>query len=131
MGNQEAQFNPARLNDQIDESLYASGLAIGTKLKNGRQHRADWLRTKYKHNQACRALADKLEACKPQARCKSAACPECAYAARQLLTTIIKKYLNDQARAGNNIACVSIVQADGITNPGQLSLAQHNRDVRR
>ncbi len=77
------------------------------------------------------ALANKLDACKPEARCKSAACPECAYAAKQLLTTISKKYLDHQAEAGSTIVCVSIVPANGITNPGQLSLAQHQRNVRR
>jgi hypothetical protein len=89
------------------------------------------LRKKYKEDQRCLALADKLEGCKHNHRCKSPACPECDYAARQLLTTTIKKYLDDQVRAGNKIACVSIVPADGITNPGQLSPVQHEREVRR
>jgi hypothetical protein len=33
-------FNPARFVDQITESLYATGLGTGTKLKNGRQRLA-------------------------------------------------------------------------------------------
>ena len=131
MNNPSSPFNPARLNDQIGESFYATGLGKGTKLKNERQQRVDWLRKKFKDDQPCQTLAEKLEGCKPQARCKSPACPECAYAARRLLTTTIKKYLNGQALSGNNIACLSIVPADGITNPGQLSLAQHARNVRR
>jgi hypothetical protein len=121
MNSPTSGFNPARLNDQIDESLYATGLGKGTKLKNGRQHRVDWLRKKFKDDQPCQTLADKLHSCKPQARCKSPACPECAYAARRLLTTTIKKYLSDQSKAGNSIVCLSIVPADGITNPGQLT----------
>jgi hypothetical protein len=110
--------------------LYAT-LGKGTKLKNGRQHRVDWLRKKFKDDQPCQTLAHKLDVCKRETRCKSAACPECAYAARQLLTATIKKYLSDQAEAGNNIACVSIVPADGIVTPDQLSLAQHQRNIRR
>jgi len=124
-------FNPARFVDQITESLYATGLGKGTKLKNGHQHRVDWLRKKFKDDQPCQTLADKLHSCKPQARCKSPACPECAYAARRLLTTTIKKYLDDQSKAGNSIVCVSVVPANGITSPGQLSPAQHQRNVRR
>jgi hypothetical protein len=61
MPNQKALFNPARLDDQIDESLYTTGLGKGTKLKNERGDRVDWLRKKYKGNQACQALIDKLE----------------------------------------------------------------------
>jgi hypothetical protein len=45
-------------------------------------------------------------------------CPECAYAARQLLTPTIKKHLEDQIQAGNKIVCVSVVPAGGITTPG-------------
>ena len=131
MNNPSSRFNPARFVDQIEESLYATGLGKGTKLKSERQHRVDWLRKKFKDDQPCQTLADKLHSCKPQARCKSPACPECAYAARRLLTTTIKKYLDDQSKAGNSIGCLSIVPADGITSPGQLSLAQHHRDVRR
>jgi hypothetical protein len=131
MNSPSSPFNPARLNDQIEESFYATGLGKGTKLKNGRQHRVDWLRKKFKDDKPSITLADKLEGCRPSARCKSPACPECSNAAKQLLTTIIKKYLSDQARAGSKIACVSIVPADGIVAPGQLSLAQHQRNVRR
>ena len=98
--------------------MYATGLGKGTKLKNGRQHRVDWLRKKFEDDQPCQTLADKLHSCKPQARCKSPACPECAYAARRLLTTTIKKYLDDQSKAGNSIVCVSVVPANGITSPG-------------
>jgi hypothetical protein len=128
-----SRFNPARLNDQILDSLYAPvpGWGKGLKLKRERQNLINWLRKKYKDDPRCLALADKLEHCKPKARCKSPVCPECAYAATQLLTPITKKYLNDQAEVGNQIVCISIVPADGITNPGQLSLVQHQRNIRR
>jgi hypothetical protein len=126
-------FNPARLTDQIEESLYAPapGWGAGPELNRERKDLIDWLRKKFKQDQPALALADKLEGCKPDHRCKSPACPECGYAARQLLTTTIKKYLNDQTKAGNTIVCVSIVPADGIVAPGQLSLPQHQRNIRR
>jgi hypothetical protein len=126
-------FNPARLTDQIEESLYAPapGWGAGPELNRERKDLIDWLHKKYKGDAPSLALTDKLEGCKPNARCKSAACPECGNAARQLLTSTIKKYLEHQIEAGNEIACVSIVPADGITNPGQLSLAQHHRNIRR
>jgi hypothetical protein len=38
---------------------------------------------------------------------------------------------HDQTQAGNKIVRLSIVPADGLTNLGQLSLAQHQRNVRR
>ena len=128
-----SNFTPARLTDQIEEALYAPvpGWGEGLTLKHEREDLIEWLHKKYKDDQPSVALADKLEGCKPDHRCKSAACPECAYAARQLLATVIKKYLEHQAQAGSTIACVSIVPADGIVAPGQLSLAQHHRNIRR
>jgi hypothetical protein len=125
-------FNPARLNDQIDESFYPvpGWSKKGTNLTRKREAGVAWLRKKFKDDTSSLALATKLESCKPQARCKSAACPECAYAATRLLTPITKKYLDDQARA-SIIVCASIVPADGIVAPGQLSPAQHQRNVRR
>jgi hypothetical protein len=128
-----SNFNPTRLNDQIAESSYpVEGWSKkGTKLNRKREKDVGWLLKKFKDDKPSLALADKLETCKPNARCKSPACPECAYAAQQWLTTIIKKYLNDQVRAGNTIVCVSTVPADGISKPGQLSAAQHQRNVRR
>jgi hypothetical protein len=38
---------------------------------------------------------------------------------------------HDQTQAGNKIVRLSIVPADGLTNLGQLSAAQHQRNVRR
>jgi len=120
-------FNPARLTDQIHRSFYP----VGTKLGRKREARVDWLRKKAKHDKSSLALADKLESCKPKARCKSAACPECGSAAKQWLTRIVNKHLKGKVRAGNKIVCVSVVPADGIINSGQLSAAQHQRNTRR
>ena len=130
MNNPSSRFNPARLVDQIEESLYATGLGKGTKLKNERQHRVDWLRKKYKDDQPCQTLANKLDACKRGTRCKSPACPECSSRPGAADRATIKKFLKEKAKTAT-IVCVSIVPADGITNPGQLSLAQHHRNVRR
>jgi hypothetical protein len=126
-------FNPTRLSDQLAESSYpVEGWSKkAPKLNRKREKDVGWLRKKFKDDQPSLALAEKLEGCKRNHRCKSPACPECAYAARQLLTTIIKKYLDDQTEAGNKIVCLSIVPADGISKPGHLSLAQHQRNVRR
>jgi hypothetical protein len=131
--NSTSNFNPFRLTDQLAESSYPvpGWSKKGTRLERKREKVVGWLRKKFKHDQPSLALADKLEGCRPNARCKSAACPECGYAARQLLTTVIKKYLDDQTEAGNTIVCASIVPADGISKPGQLSAAQHQRNVRR
>jgi hypothetical protein len=100
MNNSTSSFNPARLTDQIPESSYpVEGWSKkATKLKRKREALAAWLRKKFIDDQPSLALADKLESCKPNARCKSPACPECAYAAEQWLTPVIEKYLEGQRR---------------------------------
>jgi hypothetical protein len=131
MNNSTSNFNPARLNDQIDDSSYPvpGWSEKGTELNREREALIDWLRKK--DDKPSLALADKLEGCKPNHRCKSPACPECAYAAEQWLTSVIEKYLDNKAQAGSPIVCLSIVPPDGIINPGQLSAAQHQRNIRR
>jgi hypothetical protein len=126
-----SNFNPARLTDQIAESSYAipGWSEKGTELNREREALIEWLRKK--DDQPSLALADKLETCKPNHRCKSPACPECAYAATRLLMPVIKEYLDNKAQAGSPIVCLSIVPDDGIINPGQLTPAQHQRNVRR
>src|SRR5262249_51656202 len=122
MNNSTSSFNPARLIDQIADWFYPVEIwsKKATKLKRQRKRVIGWLRKKHKDD-ASLALAEKLESCKLKARCKSPACPECAYAARRVLTSVIKKYLDDQVQAGSTIVCLSVVPADGIINPGQLS----------
>jgi hypothetical protein len=121
-------FNPARFTDIIKEDGYRVWTS-GVALRKERAELVDWLR-KYKDNQACQALADKLEGCKRGARCKSPACPECSTAARDLVTQVTRQFLKEKAKTAT-IVCLSIVPGDGISNPGQLSLAQHHRNVRR
>ena len=130
MNSPVTSFNPARFNDQIDEALYARAWGPGARLKRERKDLVTRLRKKANGNEATLALADKLEGCKPGHRCKSAACPECSHAARQLVTQVTQRFLSDQP-SSDTIVCVSIVPADGASKPGQLSLAQHQRNVRR
>jgi hypothetical protein len=123
-------FNPSRFADLVADDCYAGLWGRGAELKRARKDLVEWLR-KEKDDKPSLALADKLEACKPNIRCKSAACPECGFAAQQLVSAVTLKFLREQANSGGTIACVSIVPSDGASKPGQLSLAQHQRNVRR
>jgi hypothetical protein len=114
-------FNPARFNDQIDEALYARNWGPGARLKRERKDLIKWLRKKANGKQAATQLADKLESCEPNTRCKSAACPECAYAARQLVTAVARRFLKERP-SSDTIVCLSIVPADGASKPGKRSL---------
>jgi hypothetical protein len=133
MNSPTSPFNPARLSDQITDSLYPVPVwsEKGTELNREREALIEWLYKKYKDDTPSLALADKLEGCKPKARCKSPACLECAYAATRLLTPVINEYLDNKAQAGSTIVCLSIVPADGIVAAGQLAVAQHQRNTRR
>jgi hypothetical protein len=122
-------FNPSRFADLVAEKFYA-GTWGRTELKRERKAAIDWLRKKYNADQPSLALADKLEACTPNARCKSAACPECAYAAQQLVTQVTLNFLQKQP-SSETMVCVSIVPADGTSRPGNLTKDQHQRNVRR
>jgi hypothetical protein len=126
-------FNPTRLTDQIHDSFYPipGWSKKGTRLERKRENLIGWLRKKYKDDPPSLTLADRLGGCKRNHRCKSPACPECAYAAEQWLTSVTEKYLDNKAQAGSPIVCLRIVPDDGITNPGQLSAAQHQRNIRR
>ncbi len=130
MNNPVTAFNPARFTDLVVEDCYARAWGPGARLKRERKAAIDWLRKKTNGKQAVIELADKLEGCKPHARCKSAACPECSYAARQLVTEVARQFLSDQP-SSETIVCVSIVPADGATKPGNLTKDQHARNVRR
>ncbi len=124
-------FNPARFTDLVVEDCYARAWGPGARLKRERKDLVTRLRKKANGKQAAIELVDKLEGCKPHARCKSAACPECSYAARQLVTQVARQFLSDQPSSDTAIVCVSIVPADGATKPGNLTKDQHARNVRR
>jgi hypothetical protein len=67
MRSRHASFNPARLTDQIQDSLYASvpGWGPGPRLKRDRKKLIEWLYKKCGDDERSFALADKLETCKP------------------------------------------------------------------
>jgi hypothetical protein len=123
-------FNPSRFADQIDEALYARAWGPGARLKRERKDLVTRLRKKANGNEASLALADKLGSCQPNHRCKSGACPECAYATQQLVTQVAQRFLSDQP-SSDTIVCLSIVPADGASKPGNLTKDRHQRNVRR
>lgn len=120
-------FNPGRFADALDENLYARGLGKGSALRGERRRRARLLR---KHKTAVAlALATRLDGCRPRARCRSGACPECNYAAQQLYAQLLRDFL-DKHRGSRTIAAVTTVPAQVIP-PGNLSVASHRRAVDR
>jgi hypothetical protein len=122
-------FNPARFTDALDETLHR-GWAPWQQEKRERIKLVRWLRKKFKSDKRAQDLAGKLDCCEPQARCKSAACPECAGAAQRLYAKITKDFLS-KCSDDTLIVCVSVVPADGTSKRGHLSKAQHARNVRR
>jgi hypothetical protein len=98
-------FNPARFTDIIKEDDYRVW-ASGVVLREERAEVVDWLRKKYKDNQACQRLANKLDACKRGARCKSAACPECSAAAQDLVAEVTREFPKETAKTAT-IVCAS------------------------
>jgi len=119
-------YNPARFTDMVAEGLYATG----RRRSRERPQLVEWLRKKWKSDPASVKLADKLENCRRKHHCKSAACPECAYAAQRLITKVMRRFLKAQANEGTMV-CVTIVPADGVIKPGHLKKADHERSVRR
>jgi hypothetical protein len=116
MSKHRAPINPANFADALTEQLYAQKPTKRRSLKREREKLVDWLRKKAKDNQQAQALADKLEACRRKRRCKSGTCPECTDAARRLFTKTLRRFLKNKS----NVACVTIVAADGITKRGSL-----------
>jgi hypothetical protein len=123
-------FNPSRVIDMLDESLYASG-SKGEELAQKRVKLVAWLRIKGKNSQACLNLADRLQACRPHHRCRSAACPECARAGQRLIADAVRRFLKAKVIEGAKIVCVTIVPKDGMIKPGKLRKADHERALRR
>ena len=130
MAKRAPAFNAARFDDQIDDR-YAQLWGPGARLKRERKDRVKWLRKKHKDHMPSLVLADQLDACKSNTRCKSGACPECSYAARELVTRVTRRFLKEQQSNSGQIVCVSIVPADGASKPGQLVPDQHVRNIRR
>jgi hypothetical protein len=71
-----------------------------------------------------------LEACEPDHRCRSAACPKCAHAAQAFTTEVVGKFLAAHPDR-KKIVCVTVVPVDGEIPKGKLTADQHQRNVRR
>jgi hypothetical protein len=109
--------NPSSFSDALTEDFYAQKSGKRKKLERKREKLVSWLRKKAKNNERAQVLAGKVETCRRKHRCKSAACPVCADAARSLFTKMLRRYLKNK----RNVACVTIVPADGIAKKGNLS----------
>jgi hypothetical protein len=109
--------NPSSFSDAITKDHYVRKLSKQDELIQARKDLVGWLRTKAAGDEKALALAGKLEECRRKRRCKSGACPECTDAARRLFTKTLRRYLKKKP----NVACVTIVPADGITKRGTLS----------
>jgi hypothetical protein len=123
-------FNPAHFASGLDEKVYPHDFRLGGGLTAARNRLVEWLRKKYGDDPACMKLAARLEACKPDDRCRSLACPRCSNAAQALTTDIVARFLAAHPDR-KNIVCVSIVPWDGVIPKGQLDAEQHARHVRR
>jgi hypothetical protein len=109
--------NPSSFSDAIAEDHYARKPSKKENLVKARKDLVGWLRKKGAANEKALALAEKLEDCRRKHRCKSGACPECADAAKRLFTKTLRRYLKNKP----NVACVTIVPADGIAKKGNLA----------
>lgn len=65
-----------------------------------------------------RAVADRLERCCPEFRCKSGACPECARAWQRWFTVATQDFLAHANAVGSQGTILSPVHAAGIVEPG-------------
>jgi hypothetical protein len=110
------QFNPGRFSSALTENYYPKGLGLGVRLGVQQIDLVEWLRKKYKTDEAAMNLAGRLDGCKRNRRCLSAACVKCSHAAKVFAAKIV---------------CVSVVPADGEIAKGKLSSDQHQRNIRR
>ena len=120
-------FNPGRFADAISKNLYARGLGKASALRRERRRRARLLRKG--KTAAHQELAARLDSCKPKARCRSGACPECNYAAQKLYTQLLRNFIGNHA-GSRTIAAVTLIPTQMIP-PGNLSVRSHHRAVDR
>jgi hypothetical protein len=122
-------FNPAQFSNALTEDWYAKGW--GGQALNAKQAKlVAWLRKKHSTDKAAMDLAARLEGCKIDQRCLSAACIMCSRAAQTFTTKVITKFLANHPDR-KKIVCVTIVPADGEIAKGKLSADQHARNIRR
>lgn len=113
-------FNPSRLEDVVPESAYRTA-ERGKELVKERERLVAWLKKARRKDQTgCNALAERLEQCRPYARCRSAACPECTKAAQRHFAKALKRFLEHASNFPGEIVCVSVIPADGVTRPRDL-----------
>jgi hypothetical protein len=124
-----AHFNPGQFSSGLTEDWYAKGW--GGQALNAKQAKlVAWLRKKHSTDKAAMNLADRLDGCKANHRCHSAACIMCSRAAKAFATKVIAKFLANHPD-NSKIVCVTVVPVDGEIAKGKLSADQHKRNVRR
>jgi hypothetical protein len=122
-------FNPGRFASALTEKYYPKGLGLSVGLNVKRKSLVDRLRKRPDDDDAS-DLANRLEACKTDQRCRSAACPNCTHAAQTFATEVVSKFLAAHPDR-DKIVCVSAVPPDGEIPKGELTADQHARNVRR
>jgi hypothetical protein len=122
-------FNPSRFEDALTEKHYDTSAKRNPSVVADRKNFVGLIRKKHKNNAAAQALADKLDRCRPNRRCKSGACPECAGAAQVLFAGLLRRFIKDEGN-GSPIACVSMVPVNGSFPPNGLAAIQHHKNVR-
>lgn len=120
-------FNPGRFADALAKNLFARGFGKAIKLRRERRRRARLLRKGKSPGHL--ALANRLDRCRPKARCRSGACPECTFAAQRLYSRLLRKFLGTHG-GSRTIAAVTIIPTQMVP-PGSLSGASHRRAVDR
>lgn len=73
-----------------------------------------------KSDPRARYVAERLDGCAPNARCRSGACPECARAWQRWFTTATQDFLAHTMAAGSTSTILSPIHAAGIVAPGEL-----------
>jgi hypothetical protein len=127
MSNAKGTFNPSRFADILAEGYYAIGQKR-EQLRIKRRKLIAWLRKKGRTSKRCLNLANKLDTCRRNYRCKSPACPECSDAAQRLVVRVAQTHLKAQTK---KIVCVTVVPADGTFQRGQLNKRAHELAIRR
>jgi hypothetical protein len=127
MTTKTAPFNPSRFVDILSETFLAKG-DKRLELRSKRQERVAWLRKKGRKSNRSLHLANKLDTCRRNYRCKSPACPECSDAAQRLVVRVAQTHLKAQTK---KIVCVTVVPAGGTFNRGQLNKRAHELAIRR
>jgi hypothetical protein len=63
--------------------------SLAAKAESARKRRIKWLKRQHPNKKRARALARKLDKCRPKHRCLSGACPVCAQAAQELFAQTV------------------------------------------